>query len=240
MIFVYVAAIGILAGVISGIVGTGSSIILLPALIYAFGPKEAVPIMAVASVIGNVSRVMAWRNSINIKAFLYYSLPGIPAAVLGARTLWVLPAHITDMIIASFFLLLIPWRRWAKVKNFTITNWQLSIAGVFLGFLTGIVFSTGPLTVPLFASYGLTKGALLSTEAAASFVIYISKSITFGTIGALPVNIIANGLLVGTAIAAGVYLGKFFVLKMPLSIFEILIDLMLLFSAAVLFWSALA
>lgn len=138
-----------------------------------------------------------------------------------------------------FFILLIPWRRWAKVRNFSITNWQLSIAGVILGFLTGVVFSTGPLTVPLFSFYGLTKGVLLSTEAAASFVIYISKSITFSTIGALPVNIIASGILVGSSIAIGVCLGKVFVLKMPYYIFEILIDLMLIFSSFVLFWNAL-
>ncbi|ACR69868.2 hypothetical protein NT01EI_2700 [Edwardsiella ictaluri 93-146] len=195
--------------------------------------------MAVASVIGNVSRIVSWRKSIHIKAFLYYSLPGIPAAVVGARTLWVLPTDITDVIIACFFILLIPWRRWAKVRNFSITNWQLSIAGVILGFLTGVVFSTGPLTVPLFSFYGLTKGVLLSTEAAASFVIYISKSITFSTIGALPVNIIASGILVGSSIAIGVCLGKVFVLKMPYYIFEILIDLMLIFSSFVLFWNAL-
>lgn len=106
MNFIYVTGIGILAGVISGIVGTGSSIVLLPALIYYFGPKEAVPIMAVASVIGNVSRIVSWRKSIHIKAFLYYSLPGIPAAVVGARTLWVLPTDITDVIIACFLFYL--------------------------------------------------------------------------------------------------------------------------------------
>jgi len=37
-----------------------------------------------------------------------------------------------------------------------------------IGYLTGIVVSTGPLSVPLFLFYGLTKGAFLATEAASS------------------------------------------------------------------------
>ena len=49
MAFLFVLTVGLIAGTISGIVGTGSSIMLMPVLVYAYGPKEAVPIMAVAS-----------------------------------------------------------------------------------------------------------------------------------------------------------------------------------------------
>ena len=60
MSFIFVCAVGLLAGTISGIVGTGSSIMLMPVLVYEFGPKQAVPIMAVAAVMANLSRIMAW------------------------------------------------------------------------------------------------------------------------------------------------------------------------------------
>jgi uncharacterized membrane protein YagU involved in acid resistance len=43
--FLFVLAVGLLAGTISGIVGTGSSIMLMPVLVYQYGPKQAVPIM---------------------------------------------------------------------------------------------------------------------------------------------------------------------------------------------------
>ena len=56
----FVLVIGLAAGTISGIVGTGSSIMLMPILVYQYGPKQAVPIMAVASVLANLSRVLAW------------------------------------------------------------------------------------------------------------------------------------------------------------------------------------
>ena len=53
--FLFVLAVGLVAGTLSGIVGTGSSIMLMPVLVYAYGPKQAVPIMAVAAVLANLS-----------------------------------------------------------------------------------------------------------------------------------------------------------------------------------------
>jgi hypothetical protein len=47
--FLFVLIVGLVAGTISGIVGTGSSIMLMPVLIYEYGPKQAVPIMAIAA-----------------------------------------------------------------------------------------------------------------------------------------------------------------------------------------------
>ena len=60
MSILFVLVVGLAAGTISGIVGTGSSIMLMPILVYQYGPKQAVPIMAVASVLANLSRVLAW------------------------------------------------------------------------------------------------------------------------------------------------------------------------------------
>ena len=91
MSFIAVILLAVFSGVISGVVGTGSSILLIPALTYVFGAKEAVPIMALASVMGNLSRIYLWRHSIRFKPLFYYLLPGIPAVILGANTLWVMP-----------------------------------------------------------------------------------------------------------------------------------------------------
>src|SRR6266851_3907414 len=58
--FLFVLAVGLVAGTVSGIVGTGSSIMLMPVLVYQYGPKQAVPIMAIAAVMANLSRILAW------------------------------------------------------------------------------------------------------------------------------------------------------------------------------------
>ena len=236
--YLVIVIIGLLAGAISGIVGTGASIMLLPALAYTFGPKAAIPIMAIAAIMGNISRVYLWRREINFRAFFLYATPAVPAAVLGANSLWMMPVGMSNLCIGLFFLLLIPLRYLARERAFTLNAWQLGLAGLVVGYLTGVVFSTGPLTVPLFAGYGLVKGALLSTEAAASFAVYFAKAATFGAIGAIPASILISGLLVGTTLVVGMFIGKQFVLKMSEKTFNCLIDTMLLMASASLLWDA--
>ncbi|KAB7898924.1 TSUP family transporter [Rouxiella sp. S1S-2] len=236
--YLVIILIGVLAGTLSGVVGTGSSIMLLPALTYTFGPKAAIPIMAIAAIMGNVSRVILWRKEINYKAFMLYAIPGIPAAVLGANTLWVMPVELSNLCIGLFFLLLIPLRRWAKAQAFTLTSVQLALVGAVVGYLTGVVFSTGPITIPIFAGYGLVKGALLSTEAAASFAIYLAKASTFEAIGALPASVFICGILVGSTLIMGTLIGKRFVLRLSENVFNRLIDAMLLIAGVSLLWDA--
>ncbi len=60
MAYTFVLLVGLAAGALSGIIGTGSSIMLLPILVYQFGPRQAVPIMAVAAAMSNIAKVMAW------------------------------------------------------------------------------------------------------------------------------------------------------------------------------------
>ena len=108
--FVFVLIVGLLAGTISGIVGTGSSIMLMPVLIYQYGPKEAVPIMAVAAVMANFSRILAWWREVDWRACAAYALPGAPAAALGARTLLALPPTVVDLCLGLFFIAMVPFR----------------------------------------------------------------------------------------------------------------------------------
>ena len=106
-----VLIIGLLAGGISGIIGTGSSILLLPILVFQYGPQRAVPIMAIAALMSNVGKILAWWREVNWPAFAAFSVPGVPAAALGARTLLVLPAREVDVALGLFFLIMIPARR---------------------------------------------------------------------------------------------------------------------------------
>jgi hypothetical protein len=237
MIYVALALIGVLSGLISGVIGTGSSIILLPILAYIFGAKLAVPIMAIASIMGNISRVVIWRKAINIKAFLLFISLGIPATILGAHSLWMMSPFLSNLCIDLFFLLLIPIRHYAKYQNFTLNAWQMVIAGGVLGYITGIVFSTGPLLLPIFNGFGLIKGGLLATEAAASFAIYLTKSLTFGVLGVLQPNILIAGVAIGTSLIIGNYIGKIFVLNMSNRAFNLMLDAMLLIAGCSMLFS---
>jgi len=237
--YVLVLIVGFVAGTVSGIVGTGATIILLPILVFAFGPRQAVPIMAVVALMSNVAKVTSWWREIDWRAAGAYALGGIPAAALGARTLLILPEHAVDVALGVFFLAMVPGRRWLARRNLTLGLGGLGAAGAVIGFLTGIVVSTGPLSVPAFTAYGLVKGAFIATEAAGSLALYISKALTFRQFGALPLDILLKGLISGSSVMAGTYTARLIVERLSVTAFQRLLDGVMVLSGLALLWAAI-
>jgi uncharacterized protein len=234
----FVLAVGLLAGTISGIVGTGSSIMLMPVLVYQYGPKQAVPIMAVAAVMANLSRILAWWREVDWRACAAYSVTGIPAAALGARTLLALPSGVVDIAIGLFLIAMVPVRHWLTRHDLKFSLVHLAIGGAVIGYLTGIVVSTGPLSVPLFLFYGLTKGGFLATEAASSLGIFLSKSVTFERFGALTSDVALKGLIAGASLMSGAFIAKRFVLHLEPNVFRLVMDGIMLAAGFSMLWSA--
>jgi uncharacterized protein len=237
--FALVLAVGLAAGLVSGVVGTGASIMLLPVLAIAFGPKQAVPVMAVVAIMANLAKLLSWPREIDWRAAGAYAAAGIPAAALGARTMLALPPRAVDIALALFFLAMIPAGHWLARRERHLSRPGLAAAGGAIGFLTGIVASTGPLSVPAFLATGLTRGAFLATEAASSLAIYLAKAATFRTLGALPAPILLRGLLAGAAVMAGSFAARAIVLRLTPRLFRHLLDALLLASGLAILAAAL-
>jgi uncharacterized protein len=238
MMWLAVLALGLVAGTLSGIVGFGASIMLMPALMFVFGPKEAVPIMAIAALLANFSRVVVWWREVDWRANAYYCATAVPCAALGARTLLILDARIVEGILGALFIAMVPARRWLMARGLRIVAWHLLLVGAGIGFLSGMVASTGPINTPFFLAYGLVKGAYLSTEALGSMAIGLTKSIVFRRFDALPLETIGRGILIGASLMVGSRLAKGFVLRLDASQFRALMDTLLVAAGLVLLWGA--
>jgi uncharacterized protein len=236
--YFFVLSVGLVAGVIGGIVGFGSSIMLMPVFVIVFGPQQAIPIMAVASIMVNLSRIVVWWRDIDWRACASYAIIGVPAAALGARTLLTLSPTVVEVALGAFFIAMVPMRRWIAAHDLHLGLRHLAVIGAAVGFVTGIVATTGPVSAPVFLAYGLVKGAFLATEAAGSLAIYIAKSITFRTLGALPWDALARGLITGSSLMVGTLLAKRVVVKLPAERFRLLMDGLLLVSGATMLWAA--
>jgi len=137
-----------------------------------------------------------------------------------------------------FLIAMVPVRHWLARHALKAQLWHLALGGAIIGYLTGIVVSTGPLSVPLFLFYGLTKGAFLATEAASSLGLYLSKSVTFERFGALTSDLALKGLIAGASLMAGAFVAKRFVLRLEPNVFRLIMDGIMLAAGASLLWSA--
>lgn len=220
-------SIALVAGALSGLVGTGASLLLLPVLVPMFGAVEAIPIMAVAGFLANFSRAIAWYRSIAWNAVFAYALPGMPAAALGAYTLLYLPAGWPEALLGLFIVALVPIRRLAVA---TIGVAQLALAGAGVGYLTGIFLATGPLSVSAFLAFGLVRGGFIATEATASLLVQASKIISFREFGAITLESMLQGVVIGAALMAGTFIIRPLVRRLGDNHFRTMMDVVTLIS----------
>ncbi len=223
-------ALGLGAGVLGGVIGFGTTIILMPALVYFYGPVQAIPVIALVATVANLSRIFLWWSVINWKVCFVYSVTAIPAVILGVNTLVTLNDRLVEITLGLFLILLIPIRRWMRKQNFYLKLWQMSLVGAVIGYLTGIVATTGAINTPFFLAFGLTKGAYLGTEAASSLSILFTKGITFHQLGFLNTIAIIQGLLIGGCVLVGSIFSKRIVLALPEKKFLLLMELVMLIS----------
>jgi hypothetical protein len=133
---------------------------------------------------------------------------------------------------------MVPTRRWLARRAMRLSLFQLALIGAPVGFLTGIVVSTGPITVPVFMNYGLVKGAFLATEATGSLIVYGAKVAAFQQFGALPAQVVAQGLITGAAIMAGTFCARGIVARMSANTFRFIVDALMVSSGVSLLWAA--
>ena len=224
--------LGLGAGVLGGVIGFGTTIILMPALVYFYGPIQAIPVVALVATVANLSRIFLWWSVINWKVCFVYSITAIPAVILGVNTLVTLNDRFVEITLGLFLILLIPIRRWMRQKNFYLKLWQMSLVGAGIGYLTGIVATTGAINTPFFLAFGLSKGAFLGTEAASTLSILFTKGITFHQLGFLNATAMIQGLLIGSCVLVGSIFSKKIVLALPEKKFLLLMELVMLISGA--------
>jgi len=77
------AVVAFCAATLAAISGFGGAAVLLPVLVLVFGVRDAIPILTVAQLIGNASRVWFNRRELDLRVVAWFALGGVPRALLG-------------------------------------------------------------------------------------------------------------------------------------------------------------
>lgn len=220
----------IAAGLLGGVIGFGTSILLMPLLVQVYGPIKTIPIVALIAIVANSSRVLLWWRAVDLRAVLYFSLSAVPAVVLGANTLVRLTPEFVEICLGLFLMMMIPVRRWLARQSISLRPPQMLWVGAVIGYLSGIVATTGPINTPFFLALGLSKGAYLGTEAAASLLMFAAKGLRFHQLDVIDLEAVTQGLIVGGFVFAGSTLSKRIVLSLSEQSFMRLMEAVMLLS----------
>jgi uncharacterized membrane protein YfcA len=229
---VLVAGAAFVAATLAAVAGFGGAAVLLPVLVASFGVRDAIPILTVAQLIGNGSRVWFNRHELQLPVVGWFALGAVPLAFVGGLLFASAPLSPLTRLLGLFLLLTVAWRhvrpgppRRPPLRGFVV------IGGLF-SFLSALLGSVGPLMAPFFLAFGLVKGAYIGTEALCTVVMHLTKLVAYGQASILSARSVAIGVAMGPLMIAGSALGKRIVDRLPERAFVVIIEGVLVVAGA--------
>jgi uncharacterized membrane protein YfcA len=215
------------ASTLAAVAGFGGAAVLLPALVAAFGVREAIPILTVAQLIGNGSRVWLNRRAVAVPVVGWFALGAVPLALAGGLLFATAPLAALERLVGAVLLLTVAWRHVPGAPVWHPSLRAFAGIGAVFSLLSALVGSVGPLMAPAFLAYGLVKGAYIGTEACATVVMHVTKLAAYQGTAVLTARAVAIGVALGPIMIAGSAVGKRILDRVPERVFVWVIELTL-------------
>jgi uncharacterized protein len=217
--------LGALVGsTLAAVTGFGGAALLLPILSAIFGVRDAVPILTVAQLIGNASRVVFNRRDLVMPIVGWYSLGAVPFAILGGLLFATAPLAFLNRLIGVFLLAMVVWRHAGSGRHPKPSLRGFAVIGGATSFLSALVGGVGPILAPFFLAYGLVKGAYIGTEALATVITHTTKLAVYGRMALISQHALLVGLAMGPIMITGSWLGKRIVDRLPERVFVLAVE----------------
>jgi uncharacterized membrane protein YfcA len=191
------------------------------------GPRDAIPVLTIAQLVGNGSRVVLNRDAVSWPIVGWFALGGIPAALIGGFLFAAAPLEALTRLIGAFLLASVAWRHLRPAPSGVLGPRTFTVIGAVFAFASALVGSVGPIMAPFFLAAGLLKSAYIGTEAAATVVMHVTKLVAYGIAALLSVAVLAVGLVMAPAMIAGSWIGKRIVDRLPERVFVAVIEVVL-------------
>jgi len=238
--FLLIGTVAFAASILGGLAGYGTGLVLPIFLAPAVGVVNVVPVMAVAMILNNGSRVAAFWRDIQWPHVRRILLFGLPACVAGAYGYTLLEARAVALLLGLFFIAVVPLRRWLARAGWQLGARGVAVAGAGFGFVNGAMTGAGLLLISTLMAAGVQGAALIATDAIVSVIMGLAKVALFGGFARLDLQLGAAGLLIGLCTAPGAFVARWLLARIPLKVHTAMMEIVVLAGGAGFLWRALA
>ncbi len=209
MILALLFILGTLAWFLSTIAAGGAATLLIPIITFLLGAQMDAPVISVAALVANPSRAFLFRHHVDWQVIPYLLSGSVIGAIIGAWLLTRMDIKIIQIVLGLFLISYVLQDKLSKTKLALKMKlrWFFPL-GFSVSFLSGLIGATGPVHNPFMLSYGLEKEKLVATKAINSFVMQLTKLISYGAFGALSIQIAGYGLVLGAGAVLGVFMAR--------------------------------
>lgn len=194
--------VGFIAGLLSGSVGFGGGMILLPVITYFYGVEIAVPVSTIAQMMSNLSRsVMGWKD-ICWREVGRFLLTAAPLTAIGALGFALVDKRLMTCVLCTFLILFSIMKLLGKM-HLPKSRLTMIAGGGLTGLFNGLLGISGPISSAVFLSLDLMPVSYIASEATAAAVMHIIKAITYNRFDLMDVSVFLNGLYIGCSMILG-------------------------------------
>ena len=215
-----------LAAAISGSAGFGGALLLLPLLVSTVGVTQAVPLLTVAQLIGNISRAAFGFHEIRWKPVAFFLAAAIPLSALGAFSFVRLPRELVVRCIGVTILLFVVLK-YMGVLTLKPSKGLLIAGGGAVGFLSGLVGSAGPLGAAVFLVLALPPVSYIASEATTALVMHGVKMLVYRQFIFLDRTFWLLAVSIGGAMVLGTWSAKRVIELIPRDKFQQYVSILL-------------
>lgn len=211
------------AEIIGTMAGFGSSTILLPIALFFYDFKTALILAAVFHISGNIGRMTFFRHGFDKKMIVEFGLPGVIFTLIGALLVIYVSQPLLKLILGVFlfiYVLLSLLKPDLKVKAIRRNS---LIGGGLSGFFAGLIGTGGALRGAFLTSFHLEKSVYISTAAAISLAVDITRIPVYLSSGFLPSEMFIFIIFLSFTAITGSFIGKTLVHRIPQKSFRKLV-----------------
>jgi uncharacterized membrane protein YfcA len=231
-----VAALAVVAAIVSGMSGFGTGVILTAALVPLIGIKAVIPVMAVAGVVINAGRFWFYRAHLERRTLALVLAASLPFLVLGTWIYSILDARALGTVLGLLVIGFVPLRRWLRSRQIVLGPPGLAVGSGVFGLATGVATGTGVILVSLLLGTGLAGPAVLATDALVSIVLDVVKAALFQRFDLLDAEAFFTGLVIGFASIPGSAVAAFLVRRMHAHLHVFVMEALILVGGASMLW----
>ncbi|MFZ4501564.1 MAG: TSUP family transporter [Burkholderiaceae bacterium] len=244
------AGVCFVGGLLGGLSGAGTGLIVAAFLTPIVGAKAVMPALAIIMLINNGSRVFYYRQSVDLKISVIMIALALPGTWFGTQLYMSLSVGTLEFILGAAILAVLAHRVVHRHRQSALTRATSSSASpessapstltqrwiggpiaLAYGFINSVVPGSGVMVLAFFSAIGMSASAVIANDAVLSAVLNLVKVALFRNLDGLPDSLILISLLCGLATIPGVWFAKWLSGRMQQKTQQGLIELVIAASA---------
>src|SRR6186713_1936649 len=228
-----VAGVALFASVLGGVAGYGTGALMPLVLVPMVGAEQVVPIVALACLLTNFSRMLAFLRFVDWHRVRLVTIGAIPPCLVTAYGYTLLTGKGAQLAIGGMLMLTVPLRYMLRRRAIVLQNRGLVLGSVGYGAAVGGTVGAGVILLSILMAAGLSGAAVIATDAVISIVVTALRMAVFGFSGVIDARVVAFALLIGIVALPGAFLARAMVVRMSLAFHTAILDGVVLLGGAV-------